>query len=271
VRTWAFEVSQDYGFDLNHTDQKQRFSVACGSDVHSVDVWLVSLDTNEEDLKLLQKTLSPDELALADQFQFPKQRDRFIAGRGKCRNVLSQYVDCDAGEMRFEYGANGKPYLSNSEISFSYSRSHEFGCLGVTRNRAIGVDLERINPDVASDRIPENFFSQSEAKALRVLPAKIQQQAFFHCWTRKEAYLKALGCGLSQELSSVEVPVNVDGHCGYVGSKEFLCSVFTFVPAPEFVAAIALGILPDTDSERIGLAKCSAKATLNHPLTRHLL
>ena len=111
--------------------------------------------------------------------------------------------------MRFVYGPHGKPELASdggeTGLRFNVSHSHGLALYAITRHREIGVDVERIRPEVASETIAEHFFSPREVAVLRALPATLQATAFFACWTRKEAYIKARGDGLSLPLDQFAV------------------------------------------------------------------
>lgn len=125
------------------------------------------------------------------------------------REILSRYTGIAAKDLRFSYGPKGKPEfaggLEESGIKFNLSHSSEFALLAVTQGLTVGVDLEWIKPDFATDDIAERFFSATEVQTLQSLPAAHQAEAFFSCWTRKEAYIKALGEGLSVPLESFAV------------------------------------------------------------------
>ena len=125
------------------------------------------------------------------------------------RDILSYYTDVPATDVQFSYGPKGKPELSGSldqsKIRFNLSHSSELALLALTRGLAIGVDIEWIKADFASDDIAERFFSNTEVQTLRSLPPDQRTEAFFSCWTRKEAYIKALGEGLSVPLDSFAV------------------------------------------------------------------
>ena len=173
-----------------------------GAEVH---VWRVSLEQPPRSLERLLATLSLDEKERAERFHFDRDRNRFIAARGTLRSILGGYLSREPAEIRFCYGEHGKPFLereiAGDKLRFNVSHSHELALFAVTEGRDLGVDLEWIRPDVAEEGIAERFFSADEVRVLRGLPAEIQGEAFFNCWTRKEAYIKAIGEGLSMPLS----------------------------------------------------------------------
>ena len=174
----------------------------CSGEVH---VWRASLEQPPRSLAKLLATLTPDETERAERFHFDRDRHRFIAARGTLRAILSGYLNVEPGQLRFRYSDHGKPSLlpeiASERLRFNVSHSHELALFAVTEGRDLGVDLEWIRPDVADEEIAERFFSSEEVRVLRSLPADLQANAFFNCWTRKEAYIKAIGEGLSMPLS----------------------------------------------------------------------
>jgi len=176
-----------------------------------VHVWRAWLDVSADLLGELEASLSPDERERAARFRFAKDRDRFVAARGILRDILARYLGVNAAALRFRYGAAGKPALEDSsELRFNASHSHGFALYAVTMEKDVGIDVELIRPRVAEERIAERFFRPSEAASLRALPQEKQAEAFFRIWTRKEAYIKAVGTGLSMPLDSFD-PAEVPG------------------------------------------------------------
>jgi 4'-phosphopantetheinyl transferase len=169
-----------------------------------VHVWRTSLDQQAAHVSRLVTTLAHDERARAERFHFHRDRDRFIVARGTLRAILGGYLGIEPAALRFSYSDHGKPSLSTAHrtmLRFNISHSNELALFAITEMRELGVDLEWIRHDVADDRIAERFFSAEEVGVLRALPKEIQSEAFFNCWTRKEAYIKAIGEGLSMPLS----------------------------------------------------------------------
>jgi 4'-phosphopantetheinyl transferase len=174
-----------------------------------VHVWKASLKPEGSSVQSLRLTLSPDERARAGRFYFQKDREHFVVARGLLRVILGRYLNREPGQLQFRYNPYGKPALVNhtgkSEICFNVSHSQELALYAITRGREIGVDIERIRPDMVEDQIAERFFSPREVRALRSLPPSSQPVGFFNCWTRKEAYIKARGKGLSFPLDQFDV------------------------------------------------------------------
>jgi 4'-phosphopantetheinyl transferase len=175
-------------------------------DVH---VWRASLDCERAVLEHLQTSLTEDERARASRFVFPRDRDRFIAGRGILRSILGQYSRQPAAAVEFTYEPKGKPRLSshdsNPAVRFSVSHSEGLAVYAFSCGREIGVDVEAIRSNLSNEGIAEQFFSSTELAEFRSLPREQSAEGFFLCWTRKEAYVKALGGGLTIPLDSFDV------------------------------------------------------------------
>ena len=174
-----------------------------------VHVWLVELEQPDELLEKLRTTLDKDELERAARFHFDKHRRHFIVARGFLRDVLSRYLNARPAALRFSYGAYGKPALAGEHeqhaLRFNMSHSHNIALLAITEEKHLGVDVEYIRSDFASEDIARRFFSRLEVEGFNALPREEQVAAFFRCWTRKEAFIKATGKGLSQPLDAFDV------------------------------------------------------------------
>lgn len=182
-------------------------SVSIGpSDVH---VWRAALDVGTSCAGKFHPMLSEDEQTRAGRFYFRKDRERFIVARGLLRSILGCYLNIEPGHVRFEYGAYGKPALAPElgaqGIRFNLSHSDGLALYAIARGREVGVDVEQLRPDFAGSEIAKRFFSAREVSMLFALPENLRVEAFFHCWTRKEAYIKARGEGLTLPLSDFDV------------------------------------------------------------------
>lgn len=221
-----------------------------------VHVWKISWGKDDIHFHKLQKILSPDERQKASRFYFQKDRRRFIAAHACLRLLLASYLQIDASSLRFAYGAHGKPTLADESLrrkcSFNISHSHHLAILAFSRGQNMGVDVEFIRSHLADEQIVKNFFAPEEVVALRSLPPRMQAKAFVSCWTRKEAYLKAKGEGLSDSMNRFVVPMQqFDATCfaGMVEPAEGASrwSVWHLEPEPGYVGALA------TDAEYCSL------------------
>ena len=176
------------------------------SDVH---VWRASFHQLLPFLEDFNEFISDDERARARRYRFDKNRQEYIVGRGLLRHLLGCYLDEDPTSLQFVYNPYGKPALmpdtSGGRLNFNVSHAHDMIVFAFSRNREIGVDVERIRPEAIHDGVAERFFSANEVHALRALPLHVQPLAFFNCWTRKEAYIKARGEGLNIPLNQFDV------------------------------------------------------------------
>ena len=174
-----------------------------------VHVWRGRLALDPNGLERRRKTLSGDEQARAARYRFLKDRDSFIAARGMLRGILGRYLGRAPETVQFDYGPHGKPALPHEpggvRLRFNLSHSGGLALCAVASRRELGIDIEHQRPELADESVAERFFSAREVATLRSVPPAQQQAAFFACWTRKEAYLKAVGGGLTIPLDRVEV------------------------------------------------------------------
>jgi 4'-phosphopantetheinyl transferase len=176
------------------------------ADVH---VWVTEVGWPCRHIQALSEILSADERQNVEQFHFQVDRDRHVIGRALARIVLAHLLDVTPGCVRFRYNEFGKPYLDCGENSpwlrFSLSHSGDLVLMAIAAGREIGVDVERVREDVAVDCIAARFFSVRERAELASLPSDQRADAFFSCWSRKEAFIKAKGTGLFLPLDGFDV------------------------------------------------------------------
>ena len=176
-------------------------------------MWRTPLDLPGATLERLYGTLTDDEKVRAERFRFAEGRARFTAGRGVLRDILARYAGAEPASLQFGYQPSGKPFLlagtGAGELQFNLSHSKGMGLYGVTLGRPVGVDVEQVRQGAEFSRIAERFFASKEAEALRNCPAQIHAEAFFRCWTRKEAFIKASGKGFALGLGSFEVSIEL--------------------------------------------------------------
>jgi 4'-phosphopantetheinyl transferase len=193
--------------------------------------------------------LDPAERARAASFRFPEDRRRWAAGRGALRALAARYLDASPRELHFEYGTSGKPLLPDAPLRFNLSRSGDAILIAFSDGRELGADVERVRPGYDGGEIAGRFFAPGEVASLAALPEGIRSEAFFRCWTAKEAYLKGRGDGLGYPLEAFEVPVAAEAPRRLRAHRDpaeierwWLLPV---TPAEGFVATIAVeGDLP---------------------------
>lgn len=184
---------------LSHIIMDRRIHVYC----------LVLSRQNLFSLSRLEPFLSSEELTRADKFHFRVDRDRFVAVHSFLRSLLGSYLDCDPATLKCLSNFYGKPFLMVKNVSdliyFNMSDSGDRVIYAFNRAGEIGIDIEKIRSDFATQEVAEQFFSDHEASVLRSLPEKEKVEGFYNCWTRKEAFIKAIGEGLSYPLKDFDV------------------------------------------------------------------
>lgn len=173
---------------------------------NEIHLWVGDLRQEDVVCTTLEKTLTAQEIARADRYAFPDLRQRFVVARGILRDILARYTGISAEILDIQQHAQGKPFLAIGRPRFNLSHSHELSIFLLSNHREVGVDVEytaRHVQDLAG--LAQHVLSATETNKLFALPADQQKQAFFNAWTRKEAYVKALGCGLIQAPETIEV------------------------------------------------------------------
>ncbi|HEV8241005.1 MAG TPA: 4'-phosphopantetheinyl transferase superfamily protein [Thermoanaerobaculia bacterium] len=172
-----------------------------------VDVFAFALNPPDERLAALRAALAAEEHERAAGFRFDAHRRAFESCRGAVREILAAHLGCAPAAVRFQYGEHGKPALlaDDAPLVFSVSHSSELGLCAISRRGALGVDVEFLRPLPDALAIAERFFSTAERDSLRTLQPPALEAAFFAAWTRKEAFIKALGEGLSHPLADFDV------------------------------------------------------------------
>jgi 4'-phosphopantetheinyl transferase len=174
-----------------------------------VHVWRVALEQPAERRAEFLQTLNDEERARAQRFHFDRHRHHFIVARGVLRALLGLYLGTKPEALQFRYGAYGKPALDGeqrqSPLRFNVSHSHETALFGFVHDRELGIDLEYIKRDFSTEDIARRFFTPNEVESIESNPEAERVAAFYRCWTRKEAYIKAIGSGLSQPLNEFDV------------------------------------------------------------------
>ena len=214
-------------------------------DVH---VWRAWLDQPTERVRHLAQALSADEWERAVRYRHEGARRHFAVGRGVLRQILSRYLDTEPGQVQLGYGTHGKPYLAGGNcgrLRFNLAHSNGLALFTVTRVAEIGIDVEYVHPIPEAEEIGARFFSPREASVLRRLPCSQHLEAFYACWTRKEAYIKATGNGLAQALHSFDVSLAPEESARLLRVKgdpreASRWSLVALRPAPGYVAALAV-------------------------------
>lgn len=212
-------------------------------------IWSFPLDQPKAHREQLWQTLAPDEKERAGRFYFDKDRFRYSVSRGVLRVLLGNYLTLRPKEVQFCYGEHGKPELAKRHerngrlLRFNLSHSAGLGLAAFIWNRAIGVDVEQVRPLEDGANIAKHYFSAAENSVFFRLPFEKQPQAFFECWTRKEAFIKAIGEGLTYPLRNFDVTLGPGAEAELVsveGSKQSAAQwrMLSLQPAPGYTAAV---------------------------------
>lgn len=176
------------------------------NDVH---IWSASLQQPARVVQRLAGVLSEDERMRAERFHFKDHRSFFIVGRGILRTLLARYLNLESQQVQVEYTQSGKPFLSPSHgvhnLCFNLSHSAAFVIYAFSKNRRIGIDIEYMRPISDMEKIAARNFSEKENRQFKTADRNGMMRAFYNCWTRKEAFIKAIGDGLSFPLHQFDV------------------------------------------------------------------
>lgn len=176
-----------------------------GSDIH---LWSFPTRASEDVRAKFEGVLAPDEAHRANRFRFPHLRETFVLARGALRFLLGRYLNVHPASIRFVYGSSGKPALAlTTSLEFNLTHSGDLAAVALCMGCELGVDVERLCPLPDMHRIARQFFCPEETSEIMSLPEAARERAFFDCWTRKEAYIKAVGDGFSTPLDGFRVTV----------------------------------------------------------------
>jgi len=173
-----------------------------------VDVQCVWLEGDAALIAAARGVLGADEIARADRFVLPDLADTFALARGSLRVLLANRLGVGARDVTFEYGEKGKPALANprgTTLRFNVSHSGALLVCALVEGEDVGIDVEQHRPLRDRDRLAQRFFSAEECADLAAWPEADRTRVFFECWSRKEAFIKAVGGGLSIPLGSFRV------------------------------------------------------------------
>jgi 4'-phosphopantetheinyl transferase len=212
-------------------------------------VWRIDLELLGSNPNQYDGILTQDELSRSQRFYFQADRIRFASTRAVMRIILGNYLNIEPGNLNLKFSPYGKPYLANKSteenLTFNVSHTGNFSLLAVTRNRRIGVDIERIRNEASLEAIAKRFFTPEEANQILLLPETLRPEAFFTCWTRKEAFIKAQGEGLSIPLNQFEVTLSPDEipqliYSRNSGGHADMWQIYHLEPGAGYIGALAV-------------------------------
>jgi 4'-phosphopantetheinyl transferase len=208
-------------------------------------IWRYGLELLPELVQVAESLLSSDELERAARFHFPIHRYRYISCRSQLRRILGSYLKFAPASIAFTYSEFGKPDVSPAQnpaaLAFSVSHSDDLCVVAVSHIHPLGIDVERIRDDFGGEEVAQSNFAPAEFRELLSLSTNVRPQAFFNCWTRKEAYVKALGAGLQIPLDSFEVSLRPGEPAVFLRGAAKNWNLLSFLAADRFQAAVAYG------------------------------
>lgn len=231
--------------DLRWRTPRPEMSLADGE----VHVWRVPLERPVGEFVQLQTILAPEERTRAAAFFFEKDRHHWTVARATLRLLLGRYLQAEPHRLQFTANEYGKPTLTppfaDTHLHFNLSHSGTLALYAFAYDRQLGVDVEYMRTGIDYQDLAAHYFSLSECATLHVLPAPLQEEAFFLCWTRKEAYIKARGMGLSLALDQFDVSLTPGEPAVLLDSREepgaaARWSLQNLVPGPQYAGALAV-------------------------------
>jgi 4'-phosphopantetheinyl transferase len=211
-----------------------------------IQVWAAWLNLPRAVLAKLETTLKSDELERAGRFVFDRDRQSYIAARGALRQLIGSYVGLPPEMLNFTYNKQGKPFLSSDcggdWLSFNLAHSNQLALYAFCSGTVVGVDVEYVRDMVNMHQVAASTFSGVENMEWQSVPALQRRQAFFNCWTRKEAFIKAVGLGLSYPLANFDVTLHPQQPARFLRIEGEAIQGWGLVdlrPADGFVGAVA--------------------------------
>lgn len=223
-------------------------SIFVGTSCITLDLWYVDLDVTADALSCFTDWLSDDELARAERFHSDLHRARYIVARATLRCVLGDRLGRSPADIRFWYGRNGKPMLDAAQGRVEFNLAHCGGdaVIALADGALVGVDVELLRPITDVESLARLVFSDAERRELRLAPDPVS--AFLNGWTRKEAYVKALGLGLTAPLSKITVSLSGRAALFSTGLPDQSASNWRLLNVPHPRALVALALGPRRDS-----------------------
>lgn len=207
-------------------------------DVH---IWKIDLNLDRDRINQFDQFLTDQERQRAAKFINPLHGNRWIVARGYLRQLLGQYLNLAPAEIVFSYGQQGKPAVVGEDLQFNLSHSGDRAVYAISANCPVGIDLEYIHSLPAADLV-NRFFSATEQAIFHRLPTSLQQAAFFHAWTQKEAYLKACGTGLHTPLDQIEVSIDPRTPAAIISTPTAgIWQIQKLTSSSEYAGAIVIG------------------------------
>ena len=211
---------------------------------NTVHLWCFNFEVDDNQFQIFYGLLSEDEKERAERFRFYKDKRCFVVTRGTLRLLSSKYLNKNTEDIVFDYEEFGKPkYRHQTRLNFNVSHSGNRAVIAFNYDKALGVDIEKIKHNFDTFEIASNYFSKDEIKALQNLPEPEHNNGFYRCWTRKEAFIKAIGSGLSFPLDTFSVSLGKDDEAELLETKwdkkdKNNWCFYTFKPSQDYIGAV---------------------------------
>jgi 4'-phosphopantetheinyl transferase len=240
-------LSAQCGEGYDRVSQSVKMHAVCSFQLsnNEVHIWTMPARASGAVVAQFERVLSEDEAKRAARFHFSHLRDSFVITHGVLRHLLAGYLSLDPARICFNHGDKGKPGLASADnLKFNLTHSGGISAIAFTMGCQLGIDAEHIRPIEEMQPIANRYFSAKEAAELMLLPENEREAAFFRCWTRKEAYVKAIGDGLSCALDSFQVTLlpNMPPRLVHIGGDRVaaeMWSLHDLCVAPDYAAALA--------------------------------
>jgi 4'-phosphopantetheinyl transferase len=216
---------------------------------NEVHVWRASLEVTNHEYSTMRGVLSAEEREHALRFAFEKDRRRWVVAHGVLRMLLSSYLLIDPANLRFSSNPYGKPSVApppgEDRLQFNMAHSVDLALYAFSYGQRIGIDVEYMRKNVEYEQLARSYFSPREYTTLKTLPPPVQHEAFYLCWSRKEAYLKGIGKGLSISLATFDVSLVPGEPAALLASQEDsdapgIWLLYDLAPGVNYAGALAV-------------------------------
>ncbi len=216
-------------------------------DENQVHIWYINIEDYLDRIADFYSLLNENERLRAKRFKFKKDHDCFVVSHSVLRILIGKYLNCLPKIICFNANEYGKPFVLFNQkptpLEFNLSHSHERALIAITEHHAIGADIERMNHRLAGDEIVERFFSEHERLEYQILSEDQRAQGFYNAWTRKEAFIKAIGKGIFYELNKFSVRLTSEKPAKIISIENNMAEadqwqLHGFMPEEKYCAAV---------------------------------
>ena len=223
----------------------------------AIHLWKLKLNNGDVPLERYQAWLSADEQERAESFSYEEGRQKFIVSQAGLRFLIGQYQGNRPESVIFTYNPYGKPEINalrrGKSLQFNLTHSGDLALYAFAREARVGIDLELLSRRIEVKRMAPRVLSAAELESFNSLPENQQKEAYLLAWTQKEAYLKAIGTGLTREGMKITVDISPETHPAAEGKGLTLPArafpiepwqLFAFSPEAGAIGALAVESSP---------------------------